>query len=170
MEISVCEPRLVKGRVRLTSFVDCHCPTRRYRSLPAAEPFTGSIPIMGLSRLAGDSPDLVTDKSGLATDDRVSLELLLVSGKRQRFDFPASATVGQVKESVWNHWPQVCLGSRREHHAPLELRTCAPDRSGKRSNQTSLLACACKYSSSSFRFTPSDGRRAIDQPVSGQVP
>jgi hypothetical protein len=93
---------------------------------------------MGPSPLE-DSPDLASDKA-VPLDDRVSLELLLVSGNRQKFDFAANATVGEVKETVWNHWPQV-----RRCPPRLVDRSLSADRNGQRSVQTSLIACACEW-------------------------
>jgi len=34
-----------------------------------------------------------------------SLTFLLISGRRRTMTFPSSATVGRVKELVWNSWP-----------------------------------------------------------------
>jgi hypothetical protein len=59
---------------------------------------------MGVFPPGGGSPNAALDKQA----DSVSIELLLVSGKRQRFIFPKGDTIGQVKEIVWDNWPEVC--------------------------------------------------------------
>ncbi|KAI8081707.1 ubiquitin-related domain-containing protein [Halteromyces radiatus] len=71
--------------------------------LPMAErePMDSNIPH---SSSTDDSTSLSTDEH--IPSDKTRLTMLLVSGKRNVFDFDPSATVDTVKSYILDHWPQ----------------------------------------------------------------
>ncbi|KZT32646.1 hypothetical protein SISSUDRAFT_1066771 [Sistotremastrum suecicum HHB10207 ss-3] len=54
---------------------------------------------MGMSASMGSSPTAVP------TVPQIALTFLLVSGRRRSMTFDPDATVGRVKELIWNAWP-----------------------------------------------------------------
>lgn len=64
-----------------------------------------SVP-MGLSASLGSSPTAVP------TVPQIGLTFLLISGRRRSMTFDPDATIGRVKELVWNAWPSGSISPR----------------------------------------------------------